>query len=100
MRPGVERAMWEAGVSPALMSAAEREAYEEKKLKMRKAMGENLADDVAGEAPDARQRRRDFCNGSVHPASTWICSRSFVLLSTLCQGSCAKRAFSAACIPY
>ncbi len=39
------------------MSAAERGAYEEKKLKMRKAMGENLADAVAGEEPDARQRR-------------------------------------------
>ena len=49
--------MWEAAASPALMSAAEREAYEEKKLKMRKAMGENLADAVEGEAPDARQRR-------------------------------------------
>ncbi len=55
--PGVERDTWETAASPALMSAAERGAYEEKKLKMRKAMGENLADAVAGEEPDARQRR-------------------------------------------
>ena len=54
---GVERDTWETVASPALMSAAERGAYEEKKLKMRKAMGENLADAVAGEEPDARQRR-------------------------------------------
>ena len=30
------------------MSAAEMAEYEEKKLKMRKAMGENLHDDVTG----------------------------------------------------
>ena len=53
----MERDTWETAASPALMSAAEREVYEEKKLKMRKAMGENLADAVPGEAPDARQRR-------------------------------------------
>ncbi len=32
-------------------------ALQERSLKMRKAMGENLADDVAGESPDARTRR-------------------------------------------
>ena len=32
-------------------------ALEERTLKMRKAMGENLADDVAGESVDARTRR-------------------------------------------
>ena len=75
--------MWEAGVSPAQMSAAEREAYEEKKLKMRKAMGENLADDVAGEAPDARQRRRDFCDRTTCLALTSVCSLLFVLWISL-----------------
>lgn len=49
--------MWEGALSPALMSAAEREEYEGKKLKMRKAMGENLADDVEGETLDSKQRR-------------------------------------------
>ena len=33
------------------MSAAEMAEYEEKKLKMRKAMGENLHDDVQGAVP-------------------------------------------------
>lgn len=39
------------------MSEAERAAYEEKKLKMRKAMGENLGDDVEGESISSKQRR-------------------------------------------
>jgi hypothetical protein len=59
--PGVERAAWEGGEAaappPALMSPTELAAYEEKKLKLRKAMGENLSDGVEGEAPDSRQRR-------------------------------------------
>ena len=33
----------------AAMSAAERDEHEDRALKMRKAMGENLGDDVAGE---------------------------------------------------
>lgn len=41
----------------AAMSAVEREEHEEKKLKMRKAMGENLGDDVEGEEPSAKERR-------------------------------------------
>ena len=79
--------MWEAGASPALMSAAERGAYEEKKLKMRKAMGENLADDVAGEAPDARQRRWSFtiCDAeAVH----W-CGVPFLTIGCCMRGVCS-----------
>ena len=36
---------------------ADAAALEERALKMRKAMGENLADDVAGESVDSKQRR-------------------------------------------
>lgn len=39
------------------MSEAERAEYEEKKLKLRKAMGENLHDDVEGEDMDSKARR-------------------------------------------
>ncbi|XP_002968899.2 uncharacterized protein LOC9651475 [Selaginella moellendorffii] len=39
------------------MSESERREYEEKKLKLRKAMGENLHDDVDGEDEDAKLRR-------------------------------------------
>lgn len=50
---GVERELWEGASKEApaagVMTAAQRAAYEEKKLKLRKAMGENLADDVEGE---------------------------------------------------
>ena len=37
--------------------SAEKLEYEEKKLKMRKPMGENLYDEVEGEEEDARTRR-------------------------------------------
>jgi Fe-S cluster biogenesis protein NfuA len=57
---GVEAELWATGVSTATMSDAERAAYEEKKLKMRKAMGENLGDAVPGETRDAKQRRLDL----------------------------------------
>ncbi|CAI5994243.1 unnamed protein product [Closterium sp. NIES-64] len=52
-------AEWEgpSGPGTAAMSAAEVAEYEEKKLKLRKAMGENLADAVADETEDARTRR-------------------------------------------
>ncbi|KAJ7523359.1 hypothetical protein O6H91_18G048500 [Diphasiastrum complanatum] len=57
----VESSMWEGNGDGAsvvkVMSDKERSEYEEKKLKMRKAMGENLADDVEGEDDDARTRR-------------------------------------------
>jgi hypothetical protein len=36
---------------------ADAAVLEERALKMRKAMGENLADDVAGESVDSKQRR-------------------------------------------
>ncbi|CAI5493709.1 unnamed protein product [Closterium sp. Naga37s-1] len=52
-------AEWEgpSGPGTAAMSAAEVAEYEEKKLKLRKAMGENLADAVEDETEDARTRR-------------------------------------------
>eukprot|EP00899_Mesostigma_viride_P008928 jgi/Mesvir1/18036/Mv09356-RA.2 len=43
--------------TPSAMSPEELREYEEKKLKLRKAMGENLYDDVQGETPDAKTRR-------------------------------------------
>lgn len=54
---GPEKQLWEGTASAKAMSPAEMAEYEEKKLKMRKAMGENLHDDVQGEAPDSKQRR-------------------------------------------
>ena len=54
---GVESELWCTSVVTATMSEAERAAYEDKKLKMRKAMGENLGDAVPGETRDAAQRR-------------------------------------------
>ena len=53
-----DRGLWEGtGSNAAPLTEQERIEYEEKKLKMRKAMGENLFDDVAGEDDDARTRR-------------------------------------------
>lgn len=61
---GAEAELWAQGVGASgasvdvsLMSADELAQYEERKLKLRKAMGENLHDDVAGEAEDSRTRR-------------------------------------------
>ncbi len=51
------RARWQGPTMVAAMSAAERGEHEDRALKMRKAMGENLGDDVAGEEPSARERR-------------------------------------------
>ena len=45
------------GPPKAGLSQADAAQLEERALKMRKAMGENIADDVAGETPDARTRR-------------------------------------------
>ena len=70
----------------AAMSAVEREEHEEKKLKMRKAMGENLGDDVEGEEPSAKERRLNLIRCSpaeyfkkptrfcalIH--SSWLCA--------------------------
>ncbi|CAK0783212.1 hypothetical protein CVIRNUC_006411 [Coccomyxa viridis] len=53
---GIDRSEWE-GPPRAGLSEADAGALEERALKMRKAMGENLADDVAGESPDVRTRR-------------------------------------------
>lgn len=54
---GPEKDLWEGQAAAKVMSPAEMAEYEEKKLKMRKAMGENLHDDVQGEEPDSKQRR-------------------------------------------
>lgn len=61
---GAEAELWQgaaaasgSSVDVSLMSADELAEHEERKLKLRKAMGENLHDDVAGEAEDSRQRR-------------------------------------------
>ncbi|CAM6100063.1 unnamed protein product [Calypogeia fissa] len=56
----VETDLWERSsgtVSLQLMTEEERSEYEEKKLKMRKAMGENLYDEVQGEEEGSRERR-------------------------------------------
>ena len=54
-----ELSLWEGlkGPGSAAMNEAERSEYEEKKLKMRKAMGENLFDAVEGETDDSKARR-------------------------------------------
>lgn len=55
---GEERDLWDVNdKGMKRMSEAEVQAYEDKKLKMRKAMGENLHDDVKGETIDAKERR-------------------------------------------
>jgi hypothetical protein len=52
-----EKDLWEGTGNGVVMSEIEKIEYEEKKLKMRKAMGENLYDDVEGEEDDSRTRR-------------------------------------------
>lgn len=55
---GAEKELWqESSVNTSLMSFDELAEYEEKKLKMKKAMGENLHDSQPGESVDAKQRR-------------------------------------------
>ncbi|CAL8472276.1 g11818 [Coccomyxa elongata] len=54
---GVERDLWEGTTPVSGLPEADAAALEERALKMRKAMGENLADDVAGESLDSKQRR-------------------------------------------
>lgn len=56
---GAEKELWEgtATLGVDAMSSRERETYEEKKNKMRKAMGANLHDDVPGESLDSKERR-------------------------------------------
>jgi len=62
---GPESQLWsqprqsEAEVTAA-MSPDELAEYEEKKLRLRKAMGENMYDDVEGEGEDGKQRRLNF----------------------------------------
>ena len=56
---GAERELWEdvntLGVTN--MSSGERREYEEKKNKLKKAMGANLHDDVPGESLESKERR-------------------------------------------
>lgn len=56
---GAEKELWEEGTTLGIadMSTKERIDYEEKKNKMRKAMGANLHDDVPGESLDSKERR-------------------------------------------
>lgn len=51
--------LWDSGrvLSVKAMSEEERQDYEEKKLKLRKAMGENLYDEVEGEDEESSIRR-------------------------------------------
>lgn len=51
---GVEQEIWQGSKA---MTPAEQAIYEEKALKMKKAMGVNLHDPIPGETPDAAQRR-------------------------------------------
>ncbi|MCO5586689.1 hypothetical protein L7F22_040631 [Adiantum nelumboides] len=53
----IDKDLWEGGIGAAVMSEVEKIEYQEKKLKMRKAMGENLHDEVQGEDDDAKTRR-------------------------------------------
>jgi len=67
---GPERELWEgpptssaastslASLDLSVMSPAELAEYEEKKLRMRRAMGENLGDDPAAGSAEAEERRR------------------------------------------
>ena len=55
------------GPPRAGLSQADAAQLEERALKMRKAMGENLADDVAGESPDTRTRRLNLIKFAPHP---------------------------------
>lgn len=60
----LDRALWEGGdasvsssVVVAVMSESERTEYEEKRLKMMRAMGESIAQGEEGESSDAADRR-------------------------------------------
>ena len=61
----------------AAMSAAERDEHEDRALKLRKAMGENLGDDVEGEDLSARERRLNLirCAPVTHAGSCLCAAR-------------------------
>ena len=71
----------------AAMSAAEREEHEDRALKLRKAMGENLGDDVEGEDVSARERRLNLirCEPVKHASAVTdvLCAVLFVAASLL-----------------
>eukprot|EP00210_Caulerpa_lentillifera_P004565 g4355.t1 len=57
---GAEKDLWDLGsdtLGVSNMSDKERAVYEEKKNKLRKAMGENLHDPVPGESLESKERR-------------------------------------------
>ena len=72
------------GPPKAGLSQADAAQLEERALKMRKAMGENISDDVAGETVDARTRRLNLikCAFFLKPAEPFPSpprSRSMVM---------------------
>ena len=72
------------GPPKAGLSQADAAQLEERALKMRKAMGENISDDVAGETVDARMRRLNLikCAFFLKPAEPFpspFRSRSVVM---------------------
>jgi hypothetical protein len=76
-----ESGLWEgSGSSAPAMSEQEKIEYEEKKLKMRKAMGENLFDDVAGEDDDTRTRRLKLLQVTKFPVMSLFCCLQFFTL--------------------
>ena len=95
------------GPPRAGLSEADAGRLEERALKMRKAMGENLADDVAGESPDARTRRLNLikwaplpccpCWSNIHLslinwAPSWCPRKSRICLNLMdCAPSCCSR---------
>ena len=70
------------GPPKAGLSQADAAQLEERALKMRKAMGENISDDVAGETVDARTRRLNLIRCAHSPLNM---TRT-PLHAALCQG--------------
>ncbi len=62
------------GPPRAGLSQADAAQLEERALKMRKAMGENLADDVAGESQDTRTRRLNLIKCAPFPEPVLVSS--------------------------
>ena len=81
----------------AAMSAAERDEHEDRALKMRKAMGENLADDVAGESPDARTCRLNLIKSACFPDPAITHHPFCAACSWLPQRPCMMARFGMAC---
>ena len=69
---GRDLAYLQGQASIKAMSAAEMAEYEEKKLKMRKAMGENLHDDVTGKSVLPNSPHLLTCSSSVSSATPGV----------------------------